>query len=178
MTYFPDLGPLTYFQDELGPLSAVGWLGLGHDFPRRPVPPQFFERLFLLLIEPWERVFFMGSHDCELCTGAHFDALLLARDHEALKAIRERRNEWMRLEVGDRRIRMGHSNLFVPGEGCIYGAPSMIAHYIQAHGYGPPEEFINAVLRCPDMQSEAYRDLCIANGGEQVVEGWPGPAGA
>jgi hypothetical protein len=39
----------------------------------------------------------------------------------------------------------------VPGKnGRVYAAPHMIHHYVVAHGYLPPEEFIQAVLACDD----------------------------
>ncbi|MFZ3217848.1 MAG: hypothetical protein WA192_17440 [Candidatus Acidiferrales bacterium] len=36
-------------------------------------------------------------------------------------------------------------------------APSMILHYIDVHDYEPPEVFWEAVMNCPEMGSEAYR---------------------
>jgi len=182
MAYFPDLGRLTYFRDHLGPLTAVGWLAAGHEFTRREVTPAFFERLFELLLDPWQPSRFLGSQGCDFCWAEpeflELLAALRSANHPAPvhAALAPMRRRWSRLTMGGRRILMGINNLFVPGEGCIYGSPSMIAHYIEAHGYAPPEEFIAAVLRCPDMRSEAYRNFCIANGGERLVRGWPGPA--
>lgn len=40
----------------------------------------------------------------------------------------------------------------------VYVAPELILHYIEAHLYKPPDEFINAVLRSPDQNSSAYLD--------------------
>ena len=31
-------------------------------------------------------------------------------------------------------------------EGRWYAAPTMVGHYVSAHGYRPPEEFVNAVM--------------------------------
>ena len=61
-------------------------------------------------------------------------------------------------------IHFGARNLFVPGEGLIYVAPSMVAHYIDAHAYEPPAVFWEAVMKCPEMRSEAYRKVLILNG--------------
>ena len=61
-------------------------------------------------------------------------------------------------------IHFGISNLFVPGRDCIFVAPSMIVHYIDAHRYEPPEEFWRAVLDCPEMRSDAYKKALLANG--------------
>jgi hypothetical protein len=50
---------------------------------------------------------------------------------------------------------MGVSNLFVPADGRVFVAPSLIV-YVDAHGYAPPVEFQRAVLKCPPMKSTAY----------------------
>src|SRR5438874_9017018 len=44
----------------------------------------------------------------------------------------------------------------VPGEDCLFVAPEMVAHYVDAHQYRPPEEFVEAVLECPDLGTPAY----------------------
>jgi hypothetical protein len=41
--------------------------------------------------------------------------------------------------------------------------PSLAAHYILAHGYAPPPQFCEAVLRCPPMRSKEYFEAIIAN---------------
>lgn len=58
----------------------------------------------------------------------------------------------------------GISNLFLPGKNCIFLAPSMIVHYIDRHKYEPPAEFWQAVLDCPEMRSDAYKQALLANG--------------
>jgi hypothetical protein len=59
-------------------------------------------------------------------------------------------------------------NLFVPGTGVVFVAPGGIVHYVEAHSYLPPQEFVEAVLRCPDLSSEEYcRALYAANGNNE-----------
>jgi hypothetical protein len=59
----------------------------------------------------------------------------------------------------------GAKNLFVPHNQSVYACPSLIAHYINAHHYRPPEVFCEAVLSCPPMRSlEYYRELRRAGG--------------
>jgi hypothetical protein len=38
------------------------------------------------------------------------------------------------------------SEMRVAGEGRVYAAPSLVQHYVTAHDYKPPDEFIAAVL--------------------------------
>jgi hypothetical protein len=40
----------------------------------------------------------------------------------------------------------GSAEIRVPGEGKVYAAPELVHHYVVAHRYKPPEEFIAAVL--------------------------------
>jgi hypothetical protein len=67
----------------------------------------------------------------------------------------------------------GAANLFVPGNGVIYVCPVLITHYMNAHGYRPPECFCEAVLRCPPMGSMEYLRAIIANGGRGLVSATP-----
>lgn len=40
-------------------------------------------------------------------------------------------------------------NLCIPTATELYSSPAMITHYVTAHGYRPPDEFIDAVMQCP-----------------------------
>jgi hypothetical protein len=50
----------------------------------------------------------------------------------------------------------GNGNLFVPGDQMVYVCPELVTHYMNAHGYRPPEQFCRAVLSCPPMRSVQY----------------------
>jgi len=52
--------------------------------------------------------------------------------------------------------------IFVPSETVLYVAPVMIDHYVRAHRYLPPREFIDAVLAIPTPDSDEYRSLGAA----------------
>jgi len=62
-------------------------------------------------------------------------------------------------------------NVFVPYQGQIYVAPVGIVHYIAAHRYRPPQQFVDAVLACPPMRSMQYHKALLANGGRSLVRG-------
>lgn len=59
----------------------------------------------------------------------------------------------------------GLRNIFIPHNGKIYVCPELITHYINAHFYHPPKEFIEAVVVCPPMRSMEYLKKILANGG-------------
>ena len=63
----------------------------------------------------------------------------------------------------------GGDNLFVPGDGVLFVCPKSILHYINAHGYKPPEVFCDAVLACPDTRSGEYKRLFLDNGGRILM---------
>ena len=64
---------------------------------------------------------------------------------------------------------MFSANLFIPYDGRIFVAPSAITHYIAAHWYRPPEEFVQAVITCPAMSTMEYKKAILANGGRTLV---------
>jgi hypothetical protein len=51
---------------------------------------------------------------------------------------------------------MGITNVFVPGEGVVYVAPSLVLHYMDSHEYALPESFVAAVRACPPMGTAKY----------------------
>jgi hypothetical protein len=48
----------------------------------------------------------------------------------------------------------GSGEIRVPGNARVYAAPALIHHYVEAHGYKPPEEFVQAVLRSSEAKLE------------------------
>jgi hypothetical protein len=63
----------------------------------------------------------------------------------------------------------GAANLFVPAGGVIYACPELIVHYVNAHGYAPPDVFCQAVLACPPMRSMPYLRAIAAAGGARLL---------
>lgn len=47
-------------------------------------------------------------------------------------------------------------NLWIPAPQVVFVAPEMIAHYVEAHGYKPPDAFVRAVMACPPQGSREY----------------------
>jgi hypothetical protein len=61
------------------------------------------------------------------------------------------------------------ANLFVPGDGSLYVCPTLITHYMNAHGYAPPPAFCRAILACPTMRSMPYMKSVLASGGRLLM---------
>jgi hypothetical protein len=64
---------------------------------------------------------------------------------------------------------LGTRNLFIPSNGVVYVCPELITHYMNAHGYRPPDEFCRAVLACPPMRSMAYYKALMDNGAKPLL---------
>src|SRR5690606_7727103 len=137
MTYFADLSPykskafpmLPQFDEVL----TVGWLQEGHEYPKGEVGDETIAKLNALLESPKTHVLRgKGFHECDLCT-------IEQRVYPSYK---------------EREIALGSAELWVPApDGVIYAAPTLIIHYIEDHGYRPPDEFIEAV-KAFDLNSD------------------------
>ncbi|ABX04662.1 MAG TPA: hypothetical protein DEF47_01815 [Herpetosiphon sp.] len=146
MTWYDDLTPCTYFdldQPHGDKLLAVGWLERGHPYPKGSIASAVQTKLVSLCENPWEPLAFLGWHACDRC--------LPDGQPDALHA-------------DGMTVPMGSENLFVPGHGLLYVAPSLIVHFIAVHGYQPPPAFCAAVLACPPMGSEDYLQAISSNG--------------
>jgi hypothetical protein len=70
-----------------------------------------------------------------------------------------------RCELG----RYGQHILFVPGGRVVYVCPELIAHYMNAHGYVPSDEFCQVLLRCPGMSTRNYFKALVDGGARALV---------
>lgn len=183
MTYYEDLSPCPYFSrfDPLGnKFKAVGWFAAGHPYMQGAVPKEQFHKLLKLLEKPWLPGCFMGYLQCAFCPQGPQsiipeELVKFVRVDTSGRAPSDREiaqsrtpgtdaSHRRRLERDGLVVWFGPSNLFVPADGFIYVAPSMIVHYIDEHRYDPPSAFWEAVLKCPEMHTAAYRKAMIANG--------------
>lgn len=125
MAYFSDLSIYSYSVSERQMLN-VGWLARDHAFPQGDVAQGVIDSL-LKLADQQQNVM-RGVHDCDFC--------------ELESPIR------MPAPVSRGYVSLGMGELHATdSRGRTYAAPSLVIHYIAAHRYRPPEEFLNA-LRC------------------------------
>jgi hypothetical protein len=127
MTFFPDLGTDT--QVARGDfVRAVGWLHIEQPYPQGTVPQAFAQRLRQFAGRSSESTYTLGL---PIALGFHVCEF-----------------------CGEDR---GRGNFGVPDKEVLFIAPEMIAHYVEAHRYNPPPEFIEAVLEAPLPGTEEYR---------------------
>lgn len=154
MTWYADLSLCDYYGAEAADkLRAVGWLEPGRPYSTGEVSEEFFEKLCELLANPWTPVCWLGVHSCEFCRFTGGGTTVGFKGYE-VRGVSAR-------------------DLFVPGEDFLYVAPESIAHYIDAHGYCPPDEFCRAVMRCPTMRSAEYLRSILKNGPRSLAGGKP-----
>jgi hypothetical protein len=136
MTYFADLAPCTYFRGDAAWLLALGWLEADHPYPRGPVSAEDIAALDRLALQTWQPMFAMGWHDCSLCG----------------------RTKPIVGSIGTEQKLLGVDNIFVPQGEVMYVAPTLVLHYIDTHGYRPPEGFLRAVRLTDPARAEYVRE--------------------
>ena len=123
--YFADLTTYEFLRNEPATLN-VGWLDAKHEFLQGKVSDVVIERLKSLAKKPVNQA--RGFHLCPFCKNESGDANAHTERMIKIGA------------TGSAEIRVCRK------DGQTYAAPVLICHYIEAHNYQPPEEFINAVM--------------------------------
>lgn len=130
MTHYADLSPYAYTKGSVPEgIEAVniGWLEPDEEFPRGAVPEEFVQALALLCRDDRHMVM-RGWHRCTLPHPGGEDEYPV------------------RIQVGQDRVSLGSAEVRVVGrDGRWLVAPNLVHHYVTAHSYLPPEEFIEAV---------------------------------
>jgi hypothetical protein len=130
MTYFADGSAYSYLKEVHDPGSVnIGWLDSAFPFATGPVEPAFVDRLRQICQEGVNRT--RGLHRCNLCA------------REAAVGMPPP----ISVQSPTGPFIVGGAEIRVTGrDGIRYAAPDMIIHYVEAHGYRPPESFVQAVL--------------------------------
>ncbi len=136
--YRPDLSRFRYLPGAGWAIVSVGWLDARKKYPRGEVAASDVRLLEQLLLHGWQPVSSKGFRGCNFCGDPS--------------------QPTMREIAGKRRL-LGADILFVPADGCMYAAPSLIIHYIEAHQYLPPQAFLTALRGC-QPQTDSYRKNC------------------
>jgi len=159
VAHFSDLSFYQYSQrGNLPQTKNVGWLERGHEFETELPSARILD-----LVWNFCKISVMqtrGFHRCDLC--APPTAVSVARDGfklalgsaeipvisiENSSSVRERlRNQ----EPGLMFLRKSL------GRFDVYAAPNLIYHYVAAHHYKPPEEFLNALREGPKPPDREY----------------------
>lgn len=63
------------------------------------------------------------------------------------------------VEIAGESVQLGSAEIRVIGEQAIYAAPDLLPHYVDKHGYKPPDEFIEALQQGSGVNSAEFRAL-------------------
>lgn len=139
MAYFPELSPYQYgLRRPIPGILHVGWLDDLHSFSRGAVGEDVVAKLKELRKKPVNSLF--GFHVCQICCP---------------RSLAKHSKEYIEV-VTDARCN-GNGEIRIKLDGITYAAPVLIIHYIEEHGYLPPEDFLDAVLTgTPVTQEEFY----------------------
>src|SRR5687768_10894017 len=119
MSFFRDMSTTTMV-DAGDHVRAVGWLCREEPFTRGVVSPEFVERL-REFARRW------GESTEALGWGVFMGVHTCEFCHACV----------------------GFGNFGVPRDAKLFVAPDLIVHYVEAHQYAPPIEFIDAVVHSP-----------------------------
>jgi hypothetical protein len=139
MSYYRD-GGHRWLRCEHPKLVTIGWMNKPHPVPQGTVDPEDVARLEQIIMHGWTPVEIEGTYACSFC----FDD----PDTEPPRRI-----------VAGEDTYIGWRNICVPGRACIYIFPDQILHYIDTHGYKPPDKFLRA-MRKVDPKDPAYEKRC------------------
>jgi hypothetical protein len=158
MAHYSDLSFYEYCQGN-PPMKNVGWLQRGNAFETAPPSGETLDLLWSFC-----KVSVMparGVHGCDLC--APHSPVAAIRDGVRLllgaAEIRVFSKEGVSLLQQRLRDKESPGLLFlrksaVPFD--VYSAPNLVYHYVHAHCYKPPDEFLTALREGPRPQDQKY----------------------
>lgn len=141
--FYKDLSFYQYYiSSPIKNVLNVGWLDNENDFAVGELPPEFCQKLELVIIGNnhfdvhFNRI--RGVHPCNLC-GEREVAIV----------------------NGGREDLLGMTEILIPDveKKLFFASPSMVAHYIKVHGYLPPQPFIDAVLQLDLTQNYCAEEV-------------------
>jgi hypothetical protein len=130
MSFFPDMGRKSLVAHGEH-VRAVGWLHPTHPYATGSVPGEFLARLKEFIRRPS----LSGDDFCFPGIGGLHTCEFCGLAH-------------------------GGGNLGLPCDEVLFVFPDMTVHYIEAHAYRPPDEFIAALMRSPLPDTEEFQVLC------------------
>ena len=131
MTYAADLDTMTMV-DRGSHIRAIGWLDKQHEFRTGRSPSHFVRKLRLVTGHAFSSSRALGW---PMFLGFH------------------------RCNLCDGFDAVG--NIGVPFSDILFVAPEMVSHYVEEHCYQPPQEFIDAVMRCAIPGTKDYYESVL-----------------
>jgi hypothetical protein len=120
MTYHPDSN-----NDSSEKVLRVGWLDRDRHFSKGTADPEFLEKLKIHYEHRVRQT--RGFHVCPFCEDRRFGRSV---------------------DMNGKTLMLGSAEIEIKDDrGRVFVAPDLLYHYIVAHDYLPPREFVNAVCQ-------------------------------
>ena len=163
MAHFADLTFYTYSGDRWPTAKNVGWLKQGHAFPTAAPSEETLDLLWQFCSAPVMKM--RGIHACDLCetrqaTYVERNGVKLLLGHAEIRVFSaESSADSLRRALEQTESGGLISLQRSPVPFSIYAAPTLIYHYVEAHHYSPPEEFLRAMRNGVQPTTPAYFEL-------------------
>ncbi|MBX3083852.1 MAG: hypothetical protein KF716_19615 [Anaerolineae bacterium] len=142
--YFPDMAIYPNVLDSAN-LRAIGWLDTEHEFSRGATPEAVMNKLRDILLADLDVNRMRGFHICGFCARDTFGDKYSPTSLDDFRDYMSKSTVYLE-HLGQKKL-LGMSEIWLPSSsGVIYASPSLIYHYIEAHRYLPPQEFLEAVI--------------------------------
>jgi hypothetical protein len=142
MAYLEDLSVNRSIRENEPNALNVGWLSKGRPFEVRETS-EAFRAALRKICDDNPILLCCGHHVCEFCSGA----------------------SWGDPYFSD----MGNGEIWVrDAGGTWYAAPRLIVHYVEEHGYCPPQGFIDAVLNPSEIGRDEFSFPVEADEAERI----------
>ena len=149
--YFEDLTAYCYYLPfNLSDVRNVGWLDTSHAYSKGETSGSFLSKLRQSICARQSNVdahvnVIRGVHSCNICGGPRIE-----------------------IDCQNSKVLLGMSEIWLPASRGYFASPSMTLHYIEVHGYVPPQEYVDAVMALDLSQSfnaqEIYDNLVSKQG--------------
>jgi len=121
--FYQDLSPYEYMGAEEPNVYNIGWLDANRPFEHGTVPEEALSALLRLSASPVNKT--RGWHTCPFCSAT----------------------PPTEIQSKGRKLQLGNGEIRIAGcDGKVYAAPNLVYHYVERHGYKPPDAFVKALL--------------------------------
>ncbi|MGV6800795.1 MAG: DUF7919 family protein [bacterium] len=135
MTYYADFSKYVHFshQEKGSNVQNIGWLDKRKSFPKGVVDAKVIKKLEAFTKYSVHQT--RGFHYCTICKS----------------------DDIIQYPMGDDNLLLGSAEIRIFGDNDVsYASPNMLLHYVTAHNYLPPKEFLAALLSSPVPPSKEY----------------------
>jgi hypothetical protein len=173
VAYYPDLTFYSYAGRNTPGVKNVGWLKRDRAFATEAPSEETLDLLWSFCSAPVIKM--RGFHACDLCDTA---GIVAAERHGVRQMLAHAEIRVFSAESSTANLQRALGQVesgglilvqrsLVPFQ--IYAAPALIYHYVEAHHYRPPDEFLRALREGPKPSDLEYAEFLTKSGGVELA---------